>query len=235
MIQNIRSPVANTVRGHPSGTAITAGSTLSHLQAGAVPLAGQENVELGTEGDLVSSETQVMMTKPAVVLSAHPSHSQSAVRAGSHPLSAGQDTAAGSDPVHLPVAEESGLLDLKREVPITNCMPVLKARLEQPVVSHPVRVPGVLISGEGSSHIANGQQQLIKDTSTFANGDMGSLDLPGSKASAAQMDAKCDSQNEVEEEAALNLLTLANQPVMGIVQSAGGVIDKASSQQGFET
>ena len=129
-----------------------------------------------------------------------------------------QDAAAGADSLKASSQWEEAASPGKRQLHST---PVLKARLERPVVSSsPPGALAVPALTEAVNSVVNGQKSVAgHSASSSLKGDAGILNGQAAGEASVAVKEKSlgggDGQNEVdEEEAALNLLQLANQHQM---------------------
>ena len=242
MIHNLKTPVNPSAA--PSSAATSSSTTQSAVRTELKPLVGGAGLQAFLvskpgAGNRVSGLQQLQgvpasnpgaqgMTmaflkpesKPGVTpLQLQPEAAKAATAAAFQ--SPCQDAAAGADSLKASSQREEAASLGKQQQHST---PVLKARLERPVVSSsPPGALAVPALTEAVNSVVNGQKSVAgHSASSSLKGDAGILNgQNGQAAGEASVAVKekslggGDSQNEVdEEEAALNLLQLANQHQM---------------------
>lgn len=243
MIHNLKTPVNPSAA--PSSAAASSSPTQSAVRAELKPLVGGAGLAPGLQALLVSKPgagswvsglqrlqgipasnpgaqgmTMTFLKPESKPGAAPPQLQPEAAKAATAAAfqSPCQDAAAGADSLKASSQREEAASPGKRQLHST---PVLKARLERPVVSS--SAPGALAVPaltEAINSVVNGQKSVAgHSASSSLKGDAGILN--GQADSEASMAVKekslgsGDGQNEVdEEEAALNLLQLANQHQM---------------------
>lgn len=249
MIQNLKTPVnPNAVpsasRCQASTTATASGPTMqSAVRTELKPLVGGQNYVTGLQALLVSNQGSgnlapglqqlpgisasnpgaqgVTMTlmKPELKTGAAVLQLQAeAIKAATAEAcqSSCRDAAAGAGSLKASIQREEVTSQARRQ---SHSTPVLKARLELPVVSSSLGALAVPVVTEAVNNVVNGQEQVVTGHSASSpKGNAGVLNGQAASEVTALKEksvGSSDSQNEVdEEEAALNLLQLANQHQM---------------------
>ncbi|KAL8617631.1 hypothetical protein ACOMHN_038023 [Nucella lapillus] len=208
MIQNVRSAVnTSMVRAAPHGQTPT--SVTPSIQTS--PAAGVKGGEaVGTAGQSQGGIVRTILRpdmKPETVFSMYPQAPLKSSPQGSQSdrIDVGPDS--GRIVVTSPIMTEPAAM--KQMVLSMNNTPLLKARLEQPRLGQCVGVAGVPVPRDTVNGVSGSEQRVSEGGSNTEHKSAQSSALAASGRSAQDC-TKTDSK-KLEEEAALNLLTLANQ------------------------